>query len=304
MPILKLPDGGAVETFDTPPRGFDLASATESDLERYGLKGLTEDRNLRSRLVSQLRGMQFIAPTFSPREPTPRMQENLPAATEGNPAIPLAQWSGAIVRGSPADPICWVQGALTVPSFQPPPGAPPGYYGAGAWLGMDGMNDGTNPSSDIVQAGCEASLSPAGLIYKLWCQWHPQEPPHYINLPVGAGDSIGITIRVDPGSRTQAAMLVANNSKGVQTNFGLLGLSGYPLVGNCAEWVVERQPQLGLLGDFGIVSFTNCAVGAVSGASTHLETAAVAYMYVAGHVLAACALTGPNACAVRFNPNP
>ena len=304
MPILKLPDGGVVETYDPPPRDFNLRAASVAELERFGLKGLVQDPVLRTRLATQLQGVEFTVPTFSPREPTPRVLASLPDATEGGPPIPHPGWSGAIVRGSPADPICWVQGAWTAPSMQPPPGGPPGYYAAGAWVGMDGMQDGTNPSSDIVQAGCDACLKPEGLLYALWYQWHPQEPPQEIDLPVTAGDALEVTIRVDPASRTQAAMVVINRSRGQGRNFVVHGLPGNPLVGNCAEWVVEREPQLGLLGNFGVVNFTGCAVGAVSGASTHLEFAVPAYMVVRGRVLAQCALTGPNSCAVRFNPNP
>lgn len=298
MATLTFPSGVTLDTFGAPPKDFDVGTASDDELVRYGFGHLVRAPELKARLAAQLRGFEFIEPTFSNRRASPRSAMNLSPEDAAAP-VALPAWAGGVVAGIQTDPICWVQGAWTVPSMQPPPGAPSGFYAAAPWVGIDGLN----PSIDIVQAGCEAWLKPDGVFYRVWCQWHPDDPKYLDGFPIAPGDAFGVTIRVDPASKTEAAMVIANQSKAKVCNFVLSGMPAYPLVGNCAEWIVELQPQLGLLGNFGVVNFTNCAVGAMSGAITNLATAVPAYMVAPNRrVLAQAAITGPNSLAVRYNP--
>jgi len=254
---------------------------------------------LRRRLNSQHGHYRFIAPTFGTEESrnAVRADVNLsPPAVEAAAPVGLPTWAGAAVPGSPNAPICWIQGSWTVPSIQVPPGIPGEYFAACPWVGIDGLNNATN----ILQVGCAAQIA-AGIVgYSFWWQWRPGDSQP-INFPIAAGDAISATIKLAPGSNSSAGILFTNDSKRARSNFGVTAAPGFPVAGVSAEWVVEFVSNLGHLADFGLLNFTNCAVGAVSGASTDLRSATPLFMQDANrNILAASQITNPASVAVRF----
>jgi Peptidase A4 family len=292
--------GLTVDTFEVPPADFDLDSATPEDLARFGFAAFEDAPELRRRLNSRHRGYRFIAPTFGAEESRDAVLTDvslsLPAAEAAAPPVGLPTWAGAAVPGSPTAPICWIQGGWTVPSIQVPPGIPGEYFAACPWVGIDGLNNATN----ILQVGCTARIAAGTVEYGFWWQWRPGDSQP-INFPIAAGDAISATIKLVPGSNSSAAILLANDSKRARLNFGVTAAPGFPVAGVSAEWVVEFVQQLGHLADFGLLTFTTCAVGATSGASTDLRSATPLFMQDAyRNVLAASQITNPASVAVRF----
>ena len=287
--------GFTLQTYAAPPPNFDISSVGDSDRAQFGFSAFDDNVDLQERLASTLKGYRFLEPLFEAREIAPLDVQNL--STEAA-ALPTQSWSGAILSGSTSDPICWVQGSWTVPSIAPPTGAPGGiFYAASPWVGIDGIG-----SRDILQAGCDAQITPDNAVrYRVWYEWYPEDSNYIPNMPLSPGDVLSVSIKLYPGSNTSAAIIFANQSKGVACNFALTAKPGFALVGNCAEWIVESEPQLGTLANFGIVNFTGCRAGAVSGAMAGVTTATPVLMIDASRNLqSAGEIVGANDVRVRF----
>jgi hypothetical protein len=302
MVSLTTASGITVDTFEVAPADFDLESATLEERARFGFAAFEDAPALRRRLNGQHRGYRFIAPTFGAEESRDAVRADvnlsLKSAEDAEAApVTLPTWAGAAVPGSPAAPICWIQGGWTVPSVQVPPGIPGEYFAACPWVGIDGLNNATN----ILQVGCAARIGAGTAPYAFWYQWRPGGSQPIPNFPIAAGDAISATIKLAPGSNSSAGILLANDSKRVRCNFGVAAAPGSPVAGVSGEWVVEFVQTLGHLADFGILTFTSCAVGAATGASTDLRSATPLFM-VDGfrNVLADSQITNPASVAVRF----
>ncbi len=71
-----------------------------------------------------------------------------------------------------------------------------------------------------------------------WWEWFPAGEVAITNLPVSAGDIMYCLICVN--STTTATVYLTNQSSGVSTSFSITAPRGTTLVGNSAEWIVER----------------------------------------------------------------
>lgn len=109
-----------------------------------------------------------------------------------------------------------------------------------AWIGIDG--DG---SGDVLQAGTESdaycSGSTKSSYYSAWYEWYPYGSVR-IGFPVAPGDDL--FVEVWNTSSTQGYMYMVNYQTNQYTEIGFTAPSGTHLVGNSAEWVVER-PSVG-----------------------------------------------------------
>jgi Peptidase A4 family len=299
MPTLKTTEGFVIETYPPPPAGFDLGAATDSERSLYGFSAFSNDRALESKWQAQLKGYQFIAPQFSPRPVKPKL-----IAPLTSDALPhrTPTWSGAIIPAPPADPVRWVEGSWTVPSLALPPDAPDGrVYAASPWIGIDG--DGGSP--DILQAGCDGEVTLSGGTaksrFRLWYEWYPGSSNYVTNIPIAPGDVLAAVIKLAPGSVADATVLLTNQSRRLAAPFTVRAKQGFPLVGNCAEWIVECNPQLGALGNFGIVNFGGCRAGTASGATAGVANAIPVVMVDAyNRVLSNGTVAGPDSVRVNY----
>jgi len=118
-----------------------------------------------------------------------------------------------------------------------------------SWVGIDG--DGT---SDVLQAGTESdaycSGSTTATYYSAWYEWYPYGEVRVSTVPVYPGDDI--FVEVWHTSSTQGYAYLVNKNTGQYFDIGFTAYPGYPLVGNSAEWVVERP---GISG--GLATLTN-----------------------------------------------
>jgi Peptidase A4 family len=258
MPVTKFPGGLKVQTFRPPPRSFDPLKAKEADLLKYGFpRRPKEDKAAMERydaILHRLKGkFHYIVPTFTRREDKQhRPLERIAAGQETS-----SNWSGAVQYASSGNSFRWVEGDWTVPNVYPP--TQNQWYYCSNWIGIDG--DG---SGDVCQAGIECEVYQSGSsitrnIYPWW-EWYPDYEVAITNFKVSAGDEVTCLICTSGAGATSASVFFTNASSGASTSFAITAPGVTKLVGNCAEWIVERpyvNGQLAKLPDYGSVFFFN-----------------------------------------------
>ncbi|HEY7423208.1 MAG TPA: G1 family glutamic endopeptidase [Gemmataceae bacterium] len=207
----------------------------------------------------------FIEPTFRVTKIRHRPRSRAGAETSDN-------WSGAVAYRPGNDtnnPIMDVSGKWTVPSVTSPDGGTPPIVGfrCSNWIGIDG--DG---SSDLVQAGVECDLFSDGPSTFPWFEWLPYDPTEIeiMGMPVSPGDvvfcSISITHTDSPSvpHNDTATIFLQNTTTSKIVSFAISSPANQHLVGNCAEWIVERPivgTTLTQLPNYGSVTFQGCLTG-------------------------------------------
>jgi len=294
MATIKLNDGFTVRTFQAPPDDFDPDTASDSELERFGVPELPPvDPRMRERIKSALRGFKIVEPVFiarpiAHRRPPRSALKHLPGTNQ--------TWSGGVADAPLGQPIVWVVGSWGVPGVAPPAGAPEEMiFAASTWIGIDGV--GRSPD-DVLQAGCDAqakvSNGVASSRYRAWYEWYPGNSSYLDNMPVAAGDVFRCLIRLDPGSMNSASIFLSNSSQNIAQHFQLIAPEGYSLTGNCAEWILESNGQLGPLASFSMVSFTECEAGTAGGTTlTLVNGVAINMVDPANRVISAGQIVGP-----------
>jgi hypothetical protein len=266
MAIIEYPSGLKIVTFPKPPSGFDPFQASEHTLLQYGLTHkLVHEPALRHRWERLFARTSFIEPSFERSEykqHRPRIGRIFDTTeTSGN-------WCGAVVHAPSGTTLTYVQGEWTVPFPSAP--LPDGtVYFSASWIGLDG--DG---SIDVLQAGVEHDAwqivnSPAADIYPWW-EWFPETEIKITNFPVTAGDDVSFTVMRHPTQINRGSIFIHNFTPrpSIFTWFEVLAPTGTALVGNCAEWIVERPTVGGALSNldnFGTVTF----IGTVAEDSNH-----------------------------------
>jgi Peptidase A4 family len=269
MPQIKLPSGGTIRTFPLPPVGFDPLKADERLLDLYGFPRRPTDPQLAARWESVLsRPIRLVEPRF--RAMTHKRRRLPEVRSRGEHGVETTGiWSGAVVHAPQGDTFKWVEGTWTVPNAYPPIGAQDGvWYSASTWIGIDGIDG----SGDVLQAGCDSDVMvSAGNIQRQlnpWWEWYPGGSFWITTFNVSQGDTLNCLICVTDGSTTQAEIFLYNVTSNIATSFLATAPTNTFLVGNTAEWIVERleidtnTPELARYGD---VYFDEAAAGTVAG---------------------------------------
>lgn len=134
------------------------------------------------------------------------------------------------------------------------------------WVGIDGFG-----SSDVLQAGTEAdayaSGSSTGAYYAAWIEWYPNSESRISNFLVAPGDEM--FVQVWNTSPTVGVAYLLNITSQQVVAFTFDAPSGTSLVGNSAEWVLERPgigDSLATLTNYVACPFDSCyAFGSVNG---------------------------------------
>jgi Peptidase A4 family len=140
------------------------------------------------------------------------------------------------------------------------------YYSA-IWIGIDGL--GSPESADVCQVGINCDVTRHGTsissTFYPWWEWYQESVDtgevSITNLPVSPGDTIGVVICTAGAGATEATVFFTNLTSGMGTSFVMEAEAGVSLVGNTAEWIVERPTvdgQPSLLADYGEVFFSGC----------------------------------------------
>jgi hypothetical protein len=110
-----------------------------------------------------------------------------------------------------------------------------------SWVGIDGYG-----SADVLQAGTEhdalCSGSTTYTYYSAWYEWYPYGEVRVSSVAIAPGDDI--FVEVWHTSSTQGYAYLVNETTGQYFDIGFTAYPGYGLIGNSAEWVVER-PEVG-----------------------------------------------------------
>jgi hypothetical protein len=276
--------GLRVRTFKLPPRGFDVLKASDRELSAHGFPRrpdpVTEAGLHKKWVATYARPLRHITPRFG------RMKNvrHGPAKT-GSQRVegPYGSnnWSGAIVNAPAGDSITWVNGVWTVPNPQSTQERCDGnWYYSSAWIGIDGIC----PSQDVLQAGTEHDEVCAGgqtqTSFYAWWEWLPGDSVKITNFPVAIGDAISCLICA--GSSTSAEIYFTNQTQNIHTALGASTSGATSLIGNCAEWIVERLTLgnvLQQLADYGEVDFTGCIAGTAKSAAVYAEAGTPVVMY-------------------------
>ena len=237
--------GFRIRTYEAPPPGFNPLAATPRLLLHHGFPARPDAKTepkLRQMWDEALsRPRTWITPVFrevpgkshgpalKPGSARARISASarIANATSGN-------WSGSVAFAPAKRTFGWVAGQWTVPN----PHAPGiGSYYASEWVGIDGWGSG-----DVLQAGTETEIIDLGIFSSTqvyaWWEWFPSGEVAITNFSVAAGDIMYCLICVS--SSTTATVYLTNQSSGVSTSFSITAPKGTALVGNSAEWIVER----------------------------------------------------------------
>jgi hypothetical protein len=236
-----------IRTYELPPPGFNPLTAAPRLLQRYGLPKRPDAKSapelLKSWEAAFAGPRTWITPEFREMKGKyhgparrPRQQAHLKRAGVSVANATSENWSGSVAFPPVGQTFTWVAGQWTVPNPYPP-GL--GQFYASEWIGIDGWKSG-----DVLQAGTETQVVnllgkdfSARVVYAWW-EWYPAYEVAITNLPVSPGDIMSCLIHVN--SISTASVIVQNQSSNVTTLFTITAPSGTTLVGESAEWIVER----------------------------------------------------------------
>jgi hypothetical protein len=292
-------DTHLVRDLKVPPIGFDVMSASERELQIYGLprRPDAEKHPALARLWDSVaeRQLRFVRPPLVPLRD--RVRSRIQNFTKKDltgpeydairrrlgfipPHIPLCwfwpststNWSGAAVtQPSATEPLVTVTGQWTVPNVSPPASAwngtsfNDGQYTCAVWVGLDGWKG----TTDVLQAGTNSVVTVSGgkitsKNYYAWIEWYGNPWTSESDFPVEPGDSILCTVCAPFGNAHGTAMFT-NQTSGLATNYGIYPPANVVLTGNVAEWIVEDPTQssgsLYPFPNYGQTIFTNCNAG-------------------------------------------
>jgi Peptidase A4 family len=251
-------------TIDAPPAGFDPITASDDELAYHGFPprpSQSEQKAYASwvkamkaskvRLVPKLEQTAiFHGPAKPGKAANPTAVEPSPLlATQASNTYYSSNWSGYVdfsgASSYGSSSFFFIQNDFVVPIAQQ------AFYGActngwdygSAWNGIDGWG-----SPDVLQAGIEfdAYCFNGGLshstLYSAWYEWYPYSEVRITSLYITPGDDIWVEVWHTSSTQGYAYLVNLNTNKSVTVGF--TAYPGYPLVGNSAEWVVER-PTVG-----------------------------------------------------------
>jgi len=251
-------------TIEAPPAGFDALTASDEELAYHGFPPRPNQNTEPKAYATWAKAMQHSLKRIVPKlEQTAIFHGPAKQAKAANAAslandLSLANqpsntsysynwsgyvdFSGATSYGSRS--YYFVVNDLTVPVAEQAFGAcTNGWDYGSAWNGIDGWG-----SPDVLQAGIEfdAYCALGGAVrstyYSAWYEWYPYSEVRIGGFPIVPGDDLFVEVWHTSATQGYAYLVNYNNNQSVVVGF--TAPAGTRLVGNSAEWVVER-PSVG-----------------------------------------------------------
>jgi hypothetical protein len=256
--------------YSSPPKDFDPLTATDTQLERYGLPS-RPDRDKEPDLFgfwTRLLGKSLEVVTAKFPEPHGEKLRSIPLTRVGR-GEPRGfrhfersrNWSGAYIVPQRPDMFVHVTGSWHVPRPSLPPVLPEGVtayeqYQSSTWIGIDGHR--RYPNSSMPQIGTSQCIEMIDGVEKIsthaWWQWWSLDdsyPPNNRNnppvpiteIPVSLNDEMmaGVTVR----SADEVHFYIKNQTTGLFTSFLVIAPGPILPLGATAEWIVERPTVIG-----------------------------------------------------------
>ena len=301
-------------TFDAPPAGFDPINASDEELQYHGFAPRPNQATEPKAYATWVKAMQHSNTRLVPSlEQTsifhgPAKPQKLanPTAVESNAALSqqpsntlysgnwsgYVDFSGASSYGSTS--FYYIVNDMVIPVAKQY-GCDGTWDWGSEWNGIDGWGSG-----DVLQAGVEFDAYCSGTTksqyYSAWYEWYPYGEVRISSLPVTPGDDI--FVEVWHTSSTQGYAYIVNENTGQYVDIGFTAYPGHPLVGNSAEWVVERPSvggSLATLSDYTDVPFWSAYAYTESSAFYDMANGNPVDMEVGTTIVSAPAYFGPEA---------
>jgi hypothetical protein len=241
-----------VTTAPAPPSGFNPLIASDSELAAYGFPPRPDKNALPNGYAAWKNALQAAKKRIFPElELTNRFNGPNAAAGKIGNTVYSYNWSGAVDTTTATsygpNSFSFVQADFVAPVANEDPGQEGTFQCTGpvyssSWVGIDGYG-----SNDVLQAGTEADVSCPGSVktYDAWFEWFPNAETVIRNFPIAQGDDIQVLVWST--SATQGETFIVNYSTNEWVNVIFPAPSGTTLIGNSAEWVVERPEVNGSL---------------------------------------------------------
>jgi hypothetical protein len=195
-------------------------------------------------------GLVLVGSAWKISNDTPPSTNVPPGATPGGPPATVGStsrnWSGYVASGGT---FTAVSGTWTVPAVS---GSAAGTSprADATWVGIGGAT-----TTDLVQAGTQATVQGGVVQYSAWVETLPQ-PSRDVPLAIKPGDTVTVTLTQQPGGVWN--ITIRNATSGGVYN----GTVTYASSTSSAEWI-EEAPTAGkgvvLLDRFGAVHFTKAS---------------------------------------------
>jgi hypothetical protein len=285
-----LEKGLAVHTFSPPPRRFDARSATEAQMDRYGLPRRPDDaRLLRLWEEMAVSGFELVRPEF-------QLLDDVVPDQPDSFALPLAPAqttnfiAGATVDKPPdRGAIRWIESTWTVANLRPPLNSENHFpYSTDAWLLLDESSGDSNLS-----AGCGAFVrrdgSTEAVFYGAFWRWFPRRNAGISNFVVNPGDILSVVLCMELDSAVRARITFINRSTKQMTTFLVTAPEGVELTPDHAGWHIHPN-VIGFSGPtsarFGSMYFDSCHAGTTDGALLMPEVPVNMTDFFEGHPVA------------------
>lgn len=249
-------------TIDAPPAGFDPITASDEELAYHGFPPRPAQSTqpkayatwVKAMKASKVRMVPKLQQTNIFHGPLKPAKIANPTAVESNPLLSMqasntsysSNWSGYVdfsgATSYGSSSFYYLVNDYVVPVAKQAFGACTGGWDYGsAWNGIDGWG-----SADVLQAGIEfdayCSGSTRSSYYSAWYEWYPYSEVRISGFPIVPGDDLFVEVWHTSATQGYAYLVNYNNNQSVEVGF--TAYPGYSLIGNSAEWVVER-PTVG-----------------------------------------------------------
>ncbi len=241
-----------------PPASFDPLRASDAALAQYGYPPRPDAvaspagyaswakamGAIRTRIIPELRVTNIRhRPNMSAPLPGPRVVAPGAGATEAKTALTSYSdnWSGYVNTNSlsafnPASSFSFISADYVVPLVRNAT-CDKGWDYSSQWIGIDGWT-----SNDVLQGGTETDAYCSNFFtstyYSPWYEWYPNNETEITNLTISAGDDIFVEIWAE--SATKGKFFIENLNQGAMATITFSAPQGTRLIGNSAEWIVER----------------------------------------------------------------
>jgi len=239
-----------IRTFNAPPADFDAINATDEALATYGFPPRpnreTEPKNFatwaKAMAAAKTRWNGELKNTGLYSRPGQAAPAPAAAAASAGPsATYYYNWSGfvntnTVTKYNTKTSFYYVVSEFNVPAVKPP-SCDGGWDWEVSWNGIDGNQD----QNALLQGGSSSGVYCSGSTkkwsYYAWIEWWPAYPI-LSEFAVNPGDDM--FVETWDTSATQGYVHLVDETTGVSGTYGLTPNGGAGLIGNSAEYIVER----------------------------------------------------------------